>query len=55
MHTKFFRLGHGTEEHIRYPKLIEDLNEAVVDISVGAMHVVAVTKVSWLIVSLVAV
>ena len=45
MHTKFFRLGHGTEEHIRYPKLIEDLNEAVFDISVGAMHVVAVTKV----------
>ena len=42
-----YRLGHGTEEHIRFPKLIEDLNESVIDVSVGAMHVVAVTKVSY--------
>ena len=43
-----YRLGHGTEEHIRFPKLIEDLNESVVDVSVGAMHVVAVTKVCFI-------
>ena len=39
-----FRLGHGTEEHVRYPKLIEALyGRKVVDISVGSVHCVAVT------------
>ena len=29
---------------VRYPRLVEELNETVVDISVGLMHTVAVTK-----------
>ena len=42
-----FRLGHGTEEHVRFPRRVEGggLNEAVVvDVSVGLMHTVAVTR-----------
>ena len=40
-----FRLGHGTEEHIRYPKVVEALyGKKVVDISVGSVHCVAVTE-----------
>ena len=34
------RLGHGTEEHVRYPKRIEGalLNKHVISLSVGCMH-----------------
>jgi E3 ubiquitin-protein ligase HERC2 len=45
-----YRLGHGTEEHVRFPKLLESLDatiaedDAVVDLSVGQSHVVAVTR-----------
>jgi E3 ubiquitin-protein ligase HERC2 len=39
-----YRLGHGTEEHIRIPKQIEHFGgKKVVDISVGSMHCLAVT------------
>ena len=39
-----YRLGHGTEEHIRLPKQIERFNgKKVKDISVGSMHCLAVT------------
>lgn len=39
-----FRLGHGTEEHIRHPKQIEGLSgKKIVDIAVGSMHTLAVT------------
>jgi len=40
-----YRLGHGTEEHVRVPRQLESLaGERVVDVSVGAMHVLAVTE-----------
>lgn len=39
-----YQLGHGNQEHVRQPKLIEGLSETVVsDISVGAQHCVALT------------
>ena len=40
-----YRLGHGTEEHVRLPKQIERFNgKKVKDISVGSMHCLAVTE-----------
>ena len=39
-----FRLGHGSEDHVRFPKLVENLGSDIVDLSVGCMHVVAVSK-----------
>lgn len=39
-----FRLGHGTEEHVRYPKLVEALAGKVIkSVSVGSMHTLALT------------
>ena len=39
-----YRLGHGTEDHIRQPKQIEALaNKKVVDLVVGSVHCLAVT------------
>ena len=39
-----YQLGHGNQDHVRQPKLIEGLSDAVVsDISVGAQHCVALT------------
>lgn len=42
------RLGHGSEEHVRYPRLAESLQgKRVVEVSVGSTHCVAFTdKVS---------
>ncbi|KAG2457008.1 HERC2 ligase, partial [Polypterus senegalus] len=38
------RLGHGTEEHVRYPKLLDSLQgKKVVDIAVGSTHCLALT------------
>ncbi|XP_052796353.1 E3 ubiquitin-protein ligase HERC2-like isoform X2 [Mya arenaria] len=40
-----FRLGHGTEEHVRLPKQIEYFGgQKIVDISVGSMHCLAVSE-----------
>jgi E3 ubiquitin-protein ligase HERC2 len=40
-----YRLGHGSEEHVRYPKLVEALNGKVVTaLGVGSMHVIAITE-----------
>ncbi|ODN06550.1 E3 ubiquitin-protein ligase HERC2 [Orchesella cincta] len=40
-----FRLGHGTEEHVRYPRIVEALTGKVVkSISVGSMHTLALTQ-----------
>ncbi|KAK6172413.1 hypothetical protein SNE40_016067 [Patella caerulea] len=40
-----YRLGHGTEDHIRLPKQIEFLaGKKIVDVSVGSMHCAAVTE-----------
>ncbi len=48
-----FRLGHGSEEHVRFPQLLDALTpgssivpaeDAVVDLAVGHSHVVAVTR-----------
>ncbi|KAL5011340.1 hypothetical protein ScPMuIL_009891 [Solemya velum] len=39
-----YRLGHGTEEHMRHPKQIDVLsNKKIVDTAVGSMHSLAVT------------
>ncbi|KAJ8297784.1 hypothetical protein KUTeg_024315 [Tegillarca granosa] len=39
-----FRLGLGTEEHVRHPKQIEALSgKKVIDIAIGSMHCVAIT------------
>ncbi|KAA8589723.1 hypothetical protein FQN60_013088 [Etheostoma spectabile] len=38
------RLGHGTDEHVRYPKFLDSLQgKKVVDISVGSTHCLALT------------
>ncbi|KAK7097783.1 E3 ubiquitin-protein ligase HERC2-like isoform X3 [Littorina saxatilis] len=40
-----FRLGHGREEHVRHPRLLETLgNKRVVSAAVGAMHCLAITE-----------
>uniref|UniRef100_A0A672Q5U6 E3 ubiquitin-protein ligase HERC2 n=1 Tax=Sinocyclocheilus grahami TaxID=75366 RepID=A0A672Q5U6_SINGR len=39
------RLGHGTDEHVRYPKLLDSLQgKRVVDIAVGSTHCLALTE-----------
>ncbi|TSK42064.1 E3 ubiquitin-protein ligase HERC2 [Bagarius yarrelli] len=39
------RLGHGTDEHVRYPKLLDSLQgKKVVDIAVGSTHCLALTE-----------
>ena len=41
----FYRLGHGTDNHVREPKLIEGLRgKHIVDIAVGALHCLAVSQ-----------
>lgn len=40
-----FRLGHGTEEHVRFPKQVDALvGKVVKGISVGSMHTLALTQ-----------
>ncbi|KAK2509156.1 hypothetical protein MC885_004362 [Smutsia gigantea] len=39
------RLGHGTEEHVRYPKLLEGLQgKKVIDVAAGSTHCLALTE-----------
>ncbi|KAK7864133.1 hypothetical protein R5R35_007650 [Gryllus longicercus] len=39
-----FRLGHASEEHVRFPKLVEGLQgRRVVQLAVGSVHVLALT------------
>ncbi|CAG7818352.1 unnamed protein product [Allacma fusca] len=40
-----YRLGHGTDEHVRFPTKVEGLSGKQVElISVGSMHVLALTR-----------
>ncbi|RWS12697.1 E3 ubiquitin-protein ligase HERC2-like protein [Dinothrombium tinctorium] len=40
----YYRLGHGTDEHIRVPTLVESLkSKRIVSVAVGALHCLAVT------------
>ncbi|XP_060526978.1 E3 ubiquitin-protein ligase HERC2 [Cylas formicarius] len=40
----YFRLGHGTDQHVRKPTMIESLRDKrVVHVAVGALHCLAVT------------
>ena len=40
----YFRLGHGTDAHVRKPQLVEALKgKKIVHVSVGALHCLAVT------------
>ena len=42
---EFFRLGHGSDDHVRKPCLVEALGDKrVVDVAVGALHCLAVTE-----------
>ncbi|XP_061315740.1 E3 ubiquitin-protein ligase HERC2 isoform X7 [Pezoporus flaviventris] len=39
------RLGHGTEEHVRYPKLLDGLKgKKVIDVAAGSTHCLALTE-----------
>ena len=39
-----YRLGHGNENHVRYPKLVESLkHKRVIDLAVGSVMVLALT------------
>lgn len=41
----YYRLGHGTDTHVRKPQLVEGLKDKkIVHISVGALHCLAVTE-----------
>jgi hypothetical protein len=40
----YFRLGHGSDAHVRKPQLVEGLKgKKIVHVSVGALHCLAVT------------
>ncbi|XP_048243824.1 E3 ubiquitin-protein ligase HERC2-like isoform X1 [Haliotis rufescens] len=40
-----YRLGHGSEDHVRHPKQIDGLmGKKVVDVAVGSMHCVVITE-----------
>ncbi|XP_054721916.1 E3 ubiquitin-protein ligase HERC2-like [Uloborus diversus] len=40
----YFRLGHGDENHVRRPRLVESLrNKKIVHVAVGALHCLAVS------------
>ena len=40
----YFRLGHGTDAHVRKPQLVEALKgKKAVHVSVGALHCLTVT------------
>nr|XP_032812660.1 E3 ubiquitin-protein ligase HERC2 isoform X4 [Petromyzon marinus] len=41
----YFRLGHGTDAHVRKPQVVEGLrNKKIVHVAVGALHCLAVTE-----------
>ena len=48
----YFRLGHGTDTHVRKPQMVEHLKgKKIIHIAVGALHCLAVTdsgQVSYL-------
>lgn len=40
----YFRLGHGTDVHVRKPQMVEGLRgKKIVHVAVGALHCLAVT------------
>lgn len=40
----YFRLGHGTDVHVRKPQVVEGLRgKKIVHVAVGALHCLAVT------------
>ena len=47
----YFRLGHGTDAHVRKPQVVEGLKgKKIVHVAVGALHCLAVTdngQVRW--------
>ena len=41
----YFRLGHGSDSHVRKPQIVEGLKDhKVLDVAVGALHCLAVTE-----------
>lgn len=42
----YFRLGHGTDVHVRKPQMVEGLRgKKIVHVAVGALHCLAVTDI----------
>lgn len=40
----YFRLGHGSDQHVRKPTIVETLRDKkIVHVAVGALHCLAVT------------
>lgn len=40
----YFRLGHGSDNHVRKPQIVEGLKDKkVIHVAVGALHCLAVT------------
>lgn len=40
----YFRLGHGSDTHVRKPQIVDGLRgKKIVDVAVGALHCMAVT------------
>lgn len=41
----FYRLGHGTDQHVRKPTMVDALRDKkVIHVAVGALHCLAVTE-----------
>ena len=41
----YYRLGHGSDSHVRRPQLVESLiDKKIIDVAVGALHCLAVTE-----------
>ena len=41
----YFRLGHGTDVHVRKPQMVEGLRgKKIIHVAVGALHCLAVTE-----------
>ncbi|XP_077975128.1 E3 ubiquitin-protein ligase HERC2-like isoform X2 [Styela clava] len=41
----YFRLGHGTDQHVRFPKVVEDLRgRKVIDVATGSLHVIVCSE-----------
>lgn len=41
----YFRLGHGSDQHVRKPTLVEGLSsKKIVHVAVGALHCLCVTE-----------
>lgn len=48
----YFRLGHGSDQHVRKPTIVETLRDKkIVHVAVGALHCLAVTDAGQVLVN----